>query len=937
MRLVVHVLCEDTHLELKALIGQPALVELLCQDSRSELRPWHGHIVAAALIGSDGGLARYRLVIEPWLAVLQHRIDSYVFQDLSVPQIIDEVFADHAGQGKLAPAWRWDLADADVYPRRSVCVQYQESDLDFVERLMLEEGLFCWWEHQGAADDDTLGSHTLVISDHNGAFTENRQPVVRFTQSDHSLGEDSLTQWRGVQQVASARVDLSSRDHRSRDARPVQADVAGARLAELGIHDTPGAYAYESLAQGERLAGRQAQALGALRERKLGSGPWRRAAAGSFFTLADHPGHSGLDPQADSFVILTVQHRARNNFSADQQARLQALGARLADEANEAASLDATDGDAGSGAGSRAPYPDDDRPLHEAVLLVQPLATPVRLAAAEPVPPVGAEGSFGRLGERGLQVQEDAAIPGPDLFDPGAHRGLASPDVRLHRKPTVHGTQTALVVGNGPVHTDRDARIKVQLHWQRGGASSHRLMHPAGDNAPASEASFTWVRVGQAQAGMNHGAVFIPRVGQEVVVAFAGGDIDRPLIVGSAYNGEGTPDAQGNQVGAGAAGATGNAPAWFPGQAAAGERQGHQHPAVLLGHKSQELGSSTSGFGGYTQLVFDDSPGANRIELGASTVSSRLQLGNLIHQDDNQRLAPRGHGLDLATGGHGALRAGSGLLISAHAEAPSTAGGLQLQARGPQLQLQTAQDLTHALAETAQAHQTQLKDEPAVQGAKPDDAAKQLPTEQGLQSLVVSLRACQAAADPGSTVFDGGRGTVPAWSRPDMVLAAPAGIGLFTPAYLILSAGTNLSFVAGQDIGLLAQGNACTVAKLGILMYTQGQATNPNKPNQETGIAIHAATGSLHASANSSTANLAASQAVEVVSSTANVLVSAPIHVLLTAAGAALDIQPSSITLKGPGKIEFKAGMKNWTSAGSTSQSVALTSTDLKDCPWLKS
>ncbi|MCA6218091.1 hypothetical protein KGA65_16265, partial [Ideonella sp. B7] len=69
LRLVVHALSTDTHLELKQLIGQPALLELLCQDSRGELRPWHGHVVAAALVGSDGGLARYRLVIEPWLAL----------------------------------------------------------------------------------------------------------------------------------------------------------------------------------------------------------------------------------------------------------------------------------------------------------------------------------------------------------------------------------------------------------------------------------------------------------------------------------------------------------------------------------------------------------------------------------------------------------------------------------------------------------------------------------------------------------------------------------------------------------------------------------------------------------------------------------------------------------------------------------------------------
>ena len=68
-RMVVHALAADTHTELKTLIGQPALLELLTAASRSELRPFHGHVTEAALLGSDGGLARYRLVIEPWLSV----------------------------------------------------------------------------------------------------------------------------------------------------------------------------------------------------------------------------------------------------------------------------------------------------------------------------------------------------------------------------------------------------------------------------------------------------------------------------------------------------------------------------------------------------------------------------------------------------------------------------------------------------------------------------------------------------------------------------------------------------------------------------------------------------------------------------------------------------------------------------------------------------
>ena len=167
----------------------------------------NGHITQAALLGSDGGLARYRLVIEPWLSFLAHRTDAYVFQRKTVVQIIDEVFACYQthdqSQGKLMPAWRWDLSDASVYPERSLSIQYQETDLAFVQRLLLEEGLFCWTEHTGNSADPSLGAHTLVIADHNNAFRPGAQARVRYTQAIQAAGptlfnlkpQDTLTRW----------------------------------------------------------------------------------------------------------------------------------------------------------------------------------------------------------------------------------------------------------------------------------------------------------------------------------------------------------------------------------------------------------------------------------------------------------------------------------------------------------------------------------------------------------------------------------------------------------------------------------------------------------------------------------------------------------------------------------------------------------------------
>jgi type VI secretion system secreted protein VgrG len=100
---------------------------------------------------------------------------------------------------------------------------------------------------------------------------------------------------------------------------------------------------------------------------------------------------------------------------------------------------------------------------------------------------------------------------------------------RTTPQPFVHGPQTALVVG-GPgdeIATDKYGRVKVQFHWDRIGT----------DDLSSS----CWLRVATHWAGTQWGAIHIPRVGQEVIVAFLEGDPDQPIIVGSVYNADNMP------------------------------------------------------------------------------------------------------------------------------------------------------------------------------------------------------------------------------------------------------------------------------------------------------------------------------------------------------------------------------------------------------------
>jgi type VI secretion system secreted protein VgrG len=296
-----------------------------------------------------------------------------------------------------------------------------------------------------------------------------------------------------------------------------------------------------------------------------------------------------------------------------------------------------------------------------------------------------------------------ASVPWRPLLQGAAGGGTGA---RLLAKATAAGAQTAWVVGPnglpddtsaGDLYTDALGRVRIRLTWQGSLGDA--------DGATSGQAS-CWVRVAQRSAGSGMGLQFLPRVGQEVLVQFLGGDADRPIVVGALYNGQGeggvlpTPagaqasgdinsstnnpfgaahdsrsSGQGNLM---AAGTGGNSPAWFgsvhgkhgesEGAASAG---GHANSAAQWGIRTQEWGSSGSGSSaGYNQLVFDDNDtgGGNqqRIHLKTSQYASELSLGHLVHTADNYRGALRGQGFELRTDAYGAIRAGSGLHLSTY-------------------------------------------------------------------------------------------------------------------------------------------------------------------------------------------------------------------------------------------------------------------------------
>lgn len=162
---------------------------------------------------------------------------------------------------------------------------------------------------------------------------------------------------------------------------------------------------------------------------------------------------------------------------------------------------------------------------------------------------------------------------------------------RVTPKPVVRGPQTAFVTGASgeEIWTDQYGRVKVQFHWDRSGVSD--------------ENSSCWVRVAQSFAGKRWGALFVPRVGQEVVVEFLEGDPDRPLVTGTVYNAGMMP------------------PYALPGQAT----------------RSAIRTNSSKGGGTYSELRFDDKAGSEQLFLFAGRNQDNTVKNDSLESVGNDR------------------------------------------------------------------------------------------------------------------------------------------------------------------------------------------------------------------------------------------------------------------------------------------------------------
>ena len=283
-------LSEDMNIKAEDLLGQPITVRI-GKDERE--RFIHGLVAEFSLKDITDGFAHYTANLRPWLWFLSKTSDNRIFQNLSVIEIIEEIFGSY-------PAAKFEKRLQETYEPREYCVQYCESDLHFVQRLMEHEGIFYFFDY---AD----GEHTLVLTDTVSKLEPNPkldeikfQPdkLVTFQEGDY------ITHWS-----RKASVQTGAACHTDYDFTKPAADLMSKTENLLGHElDDGEAYYYPGnhmeLDRGDILSAIRIEELQSPAQRVSAEGTVNRVCSGVTFNLVDYPRKA----ENDEFAVLRVDY-----------------------------------------------------------------------------------------------------------------------------------------------------------------------------------------------------------------------------------------------------------------------------------------------------------------------------------------------------------------------------------------------------------------------------------------------------------------------------------------------------------------------------------------------------------------------------------------------------------------------------------------------------
>lgn len=264
---------ENAALALADVFGKELCVEL---TTAGGTRYFHGRVVRFVRVGNDAGLPAFRAWLRPWLWLLTRSADCRIFQEMTVPDIVKQVFDDHG------------FSDVSIelngsYRTWEFCVQYRETAFNFVNRLLEGEGIYYFFRHEA-------GKHTLVLAD--GVSAHARPAgggVLPYFPQDNveRRKEDHLYAWSVENEVQTAAVALKD-FHFITPSTPLDAVSQGeATASQFELFDYPGEYSVN--ADGEQYARARLEAVNARGEQVVLRGNARAVGCGDLFEIKGCP------------------------------------------------------------------------------------------------------------------------------------------------------------------------------------------------------------------------------------------------------------------------------------------------------------------------------------------------------------------------------------------------------------------------------------------------------------------------------------------------------------------------------------------------------------------------------------------------------------------------------------------------------------------------
>jgi len=692
-------LSANLHLPLEQVIGVPVQVALLTEEG--EPRAICGFVTQAERLFSDGAFALYRLTLQDPLAILQKNKRSRVFQNLTVLEFARQILEEHLrGNSVMAQCTDLRIDCLTSHPKQFTATQFNEDDTAFLLRWLAQEGIAWYIEHGEAGRPGEHPKMTIVLFD--DVATLKSDPVnVRFHRNDgvDTRTEDVLTDWHSGRTLQPGSIMRSSYEYKAVTVNTQHNDSRvdqgdfGNRLAST-LQD----YEYEP-----HFSANDATDYARYGKLRMAAHDFKTELYNGSGTHRRLPVGSTLKltdhPSPDDgqqFTVTQARLYARNNLSPRLASQTQAL----------------------------LQHP-------TAIAARQEWDLPEEASSIDPV----CQTRFNAV-RKGVQI-----IPAYSDTD--------------YAKPVAPSMMTAIVVGppGEEIHVNQRGYVQVKPKYTR--MQDHQ--HAEGAGAAGRDGDSVWIRVMQPWAGSGYGHLWVPRVGDECVILFENGDIDRMIIVGSLFNGTHPPP-------------------------------DFSHAGDLPGNKTQSgIKSKMYKGSGCNEIVWDDTTGEQRIRVATDHSNTALNQGYLVHPRVGGKGQPRGEGLEARTDGYAAFRAAKGMLIST--DARDNARGTHLDSKELTTQLKGSLELSKTLSDAAKDHH--------ADPLEANDEAKRL--------IQVAEKTYTQSGDTGQ------QAEVAGYEEPILALSSPAGILGATPKTWQITAGENVHLSSQKDMNV-AVGNRYSVA-----------------------------------------------------------------------------------------------------------------------------